>query len=290
MSRLALDSPAKLNLFLHVTGRRADGYHLLQTLFQLIDLCDRMEFELLDSGALELECDRPELAGDDNLVLRAARLLRERCGGAGGRGARIRLHKRIPVGGGLGGGSSNAATTLLALDRLWGCGLSLADLAALGAGLGADVPVFVEGNSAFAEGIGEALRPVELPERWYLVISPACAVNTAVIFKNPELTRNTPAMTIADLLAGGGHNDCEAVTRKLYPPVDQALAWLGQFGDARMSGTGSSVFASFPDAFSAQRLQARVPAGWESFVARGLQRSPVHRGLYERVFGASPSG
>lgn len=276
---LVLASPAKLNLFLHITGRRGDGYHTLQTVFQLVDLCDTLRVTATADGAITLHCERADLAGDDNLAVRAARALQAHTGVT--HGARIALEKRIPVGGGMGGGSSNAATTLLALNKLWGCGLALEELAQIGLRLGADVPLFVLGDSAFAEGIGEELMPVPLPARHFLIIAPGCAVNTAAIFNDPELTRNTPAKTIAALLTGISHNDCEAVVRKRYPEVDRALAWLARFGQARMSGTGSSVFADFPDAASALQAQAGVPTEWESFVARGLDRSPVHRRLYD---------
>ncbi len=276
---LRLPAPAKLNLFLHVTGRRSDGYHTLQTVFQLLDFCDELEFVASTGPDIELAGGVPGVAAEDNLVVRAARALAARC--AVRRGARIRLHKRIPHGGGLGGGSSDAATTLLALNRLWECGLSLEELAQIGVGLGADVPVFVHGRSAWAEGIGEQLAPIALPSRWYLVIRPGCAVNTAAIFADRELTRNTPLTTIAAFLTDGHRNDCEAVVRKKYPEVDRALAWLGTFGEARMSGTGSCVFAAFADAPAAREVAARVPAGWDRFVARGIDRSPAHEALFD---------
>ncbi|MCG3169120.1 MAG: 4-diphosphocytidyl-2-C-methyl-D-erythritol kinase [Pseudomonadales bacterium] len=276
---LRLRAPAKLNLFLHVTGRRADGYHTLQTVFQLLDFCDELEFLASAGPEIDLAGGVPGVAAADNLVVRAARALATHC--AVRHGARIRLHKRIPHGGGLGGGSSDAATTLLALNRLWKCGLSLEELAGIGVGLGADVPVFVHGRNAWAEGIGEQLAPVALPPSWYLVIRPGCAVNTAAIFADRELTRDTPLTTIAAFLTGGHRNDCEAVVRKKYPEVDRALAWLGTFGDARMSGTGSCVFAAFADAPAAREVAARVPVGWDRFVARGIDRSPTHEALFD---------
>jgi len=276
---LALRAPAKLNLFLHVTGRRADGYHLLQTVFQLLDFCDEMRFTATAAPALVLEGSVPGVAAQDNLVMKAARALAARC--APRQGAIITLDKRIPHGGGLGGGSSDAATTLLALNRLWGCGLSRAELAAIGLALGADVPVFVHGRSAWAEGIGEQLQPLDLPERWYLVIRPGCAVNTAAIFSDRELTRDTPITTMAAFLTDGHRNDCEAVVRKRYPEVDRALKWLASRGAARMSGTGSCVFAPFATEQAAREAAAQVPAEWEWFVARGINRSPVHEALYD---------
>lgn len=276
---LCLRSPAKLNLFLHVTGRRSDGYHTLQTVFQLIDLCDEMSFESSADPGIVLDTDLPGVGSEDNLAMRAARVLAGLCRPS--TGIRIRLHKRIPPGGGLGGGSSNAATTLLALNRLWECGLGPDELARLGLQLGADVPVFVRGRSAWAEGVGEILTPVELPQRWYLVVRPDCSVNTAAIFADRELTRNTAPMTIAGFLTGGGHNDCEPVVRKRYPQVDEALGWLAQFGKARMSGTGSCIFASFADEESAKAAGSRVPAKWLWFVARGMNRSWVHEALFD---------
>jgi 4-diphosphocytidyl-2-C-methyl-D-erythritol kinase len=272
-------SPAKLNLVLHITGRRADGYHNLQTVFQLIDLCDQMVFSIDADDRVRLVQSLPGVPEASNLIIRAAELLRphrkRQCGW------RIRLAKHIPIGGGLGGGSSNAATTLLVLNRLWHCGLTLAELASLGATLGADVPVFVLGRNAVGEGIGEILHPIDLPSRWYLVIYPACAVNTAAIFSDPELTRDTPPMTIAGLLAGTGRNDCEAVTRRRYPEVDQALAWLARFGQASMSGTGSSVFVALPNEAQARAAGEQTPGPWRWFVARGIDRSPTHEALID---------
>jgi 4-diphosphocytidyl-2-C-methyl-D-erythritol kinase len=275
--RLRLSAPAKLNLFLHVVGRRADGYHLLQTVFQLLDFGDELEFEDAPDGTITLQSDYTEVPPEQNLVVRAARLLALRH--APGRGTRIALGKRIPSGGGLGGGSSDAATTLLALNHLWGCGLGLDALAALGLELGADVPVFVRGRSCWAEGVGERLAPLALPAHWYLVLWPRCAVNTAVIFADRELTRNTPLTTMAAFFAGMCHNDCEPVVRQRYPEVDRALEWLSRHGTARMSGTGSCVFAACPDEAAARRAASTVPEGWEWFVARGIDRSPVHVAL-----------
>jgi 4-diphosphocytidyl-2-C-methyl-D-erythritol kinase len=278
MSRpLRLPAPSKLNLFLHVVGRRADGYHLLQTVFQLLDFGDELEFEDTADGAITLHSDFTAVAPEHNLVMRAARLLAAQH--APGRGARIVLRKCIPSGGGLGGGSSDAATTLLALNRLWGCGLQPDALAALGLALGADVPLFVRGQSAWAEGVGEQLSPLELPDCWYLVLHPRCAVNTAVIFADRELTRNTPLTTMAAFFSGQCHNDCEPVVRRRYPEVAGALDWLARHGTARMSGTGSCVFAAFPDQRAACEAATTVPAGWEWFVARGIDRSPVHTAL-----------
>lgn len=272
-----LPAPAKLNLFLHITGRRPDGYHLLQTIFQLLDVGDELDFSLRTDGQITLATDLEGVASEDNLVVRAARALTLHTGCTAG--ADIRLRKRIPAGGGLGGGSSDAATTLLGLNQLWGCGLGLEELAGIGLALGADVPVFVHGRSAWAEGVGEVLQPVELPPRWYLVIYPGCPVNTAVIFKDRELTRNTPVITLAAFLTGQVHNDCEPVASRLNPEIARALAWLASHGTARMSGTGSAVFAAFEDEHAAQQAAASVPGEWTRFVARGLDRSPVHAAL-----------
>ncbi len=271
MTALTASAPAKLNLFLHITGRREDGYHELQTLFQLLDFGDTLHFETTNDGELTLEGPDLGIAPADNLIVRAARLLQ-----AGSTaGARIRLEKRIPAGGGLGGGSSDAATTLLALNHLWQLGHSNESLQAMGRELGADVPVFVAGHSAWAEGVGERLTPVELPESWYLVICPDCHIATGEIFSRPELTRNTPPITIAAFFAGGSRNDCQTVVRDLYPEVDNALIWLDKVGDARLTGTGACVFASFHSRAEADAVQQQVPAGWTAFVARGLNRSPV---------------
>jgi 4-diphosphocytidyl-2-C-methyl-D-erythritol kinase len=268
---LTLESPAKLNLFLHITGRRPDGYHELQTIFQIIDYCDRLHFESNDSGILTLQCDIPELSGDDNLILRAARALRDKSGCS--MGADVTLEKNIPMGAGLGGGSSNAATTLLALNRLWKAGLSTEELCALGVRLGADVPLFVKGQSAWAEGIGEVLTPIDLEQKFYLVVTPDCHVSTKDIFSNQQLTRNTTAIKMAAFLAGQTRNDCENIVRELYPLVDEALKWLNQHVDARMTGTGASVFAGFDSEEEARVLLQQLPKGWRSFVARGLQQS-----------------
>ena len=274
---VALRAPAKLNLFLHITARRADGYHQLQTVFQLIDLCDELHITITDEASITLHGGPVDIPPENNLVMRAARLLAAHRGATNG--AQIELRKLIPTGGGLGGGSSDAAATLLALNHLWGCGLELPELALLGLQLGADVPVFVYGVSAWAEGIGEQLHAIDLPKRWYLVIRPGCAVNTAAIFADRELTRNTPVMTIAGFLAGSGHNDCEAVVRKRYPEVDRALGWLSRYGTARMSGTGSCLFAAFDNERQAREAAAGVPQEWDWFVARGINHSTVHEAL-----------
>ncbi|MDP2125850.1 MAG: 4-(cytidine 5'-diphospho)-2-C-methyl-D-erythritol kinase [Pseudohongiella sp.] len=275
---LTLLAPAKLNLFLHITGRRPDGYHLLQTVFQLLDYGDELSFSLRDDDQIRLHCDSPELSGEDNLVLRAARLLREHCDC--NQGINIELVKRIPAGAGLGGGSSDAATTLVALNQLWHCGLTKEQLAAMGLSLGADVPVFVKARSAWAEGVGEHLTPMLLPAIYYLVLTPACHVSTSVIFSHQELTRDTHPIKMAAFLAGQSRNDCEMLVRMLYPEVNAALEWLSQFAPARMTGTGSSVFAGFQDETSARAVLEQLPSDAQGplknisgFVARAVNES-----------------
>jgi 4-diphosphocytidyl-2-C-methyl-D-erythritol kinase len=270
-------APAKLNLFLHVTGRRADGYHELQTLFQLIDLYDTLTIGVREDGQIERPTGAAGVAAESDLSLRAARALKEATGTP--YGASISVHKRIPLGGGLGGGSSDAATTLLALNELWECGLPLEELARLALPLGADVPVFVHGSSAWAEGVGERLTPVSLPERWYVVIYPGVGVSTREVFQSPELTRNSPLITIRAFFESGGSNDCEPVVRALSPEVAEVLQWLTGRAAARLTGTGSCVFSACTSAADAERLAAQVPDRWMSFVARGLSSSPVHRQL-----------
>ncbi|MBS0578509.1 MAG: 4-(cytidine 5'-diphospho)-2-C-methyl-D-erythritol kinase [Proteobacteria bacterium] len=271
-------APAKLNLFLHVVGRRADGYHELQTLFQLIDLADTVGITLRDDGRIERPGGTYGVAAEDDLAVRAARALQAATGCRAG--ADLRIAKRIPLGGGLGGGSSDAATVLLALNSLWDCGLSVAELAALGLPLGADVPVFVKGFSAWAEGVGEQLTPVELPEAWYVIVHPGVTVSTAGIFQSTELTRNSPLITIRAFFDSGGRNDCEPVVRSRVPEVADALNWLAQYAPARLTGTGACVFAACASAIDAERLAARVPQRWTSYVTRGLNRSPLHELLW----------
>ncbi|HHC71293.1 MAG TPA: 4-(cytidine 5'-diphospho)-2-C-methyl-D-erythritol kinase [Thiotrichales bacterium] len=273
MNEAPWPAPAKINLFLHVTGRREDGYHLLQTLFQFLSRCDEIAIRLREDRRLVRIGGLAEVPPEEDLVIRAARLLAETTGVR--RGAEIELTKLIPHGGGLGGGSSDAATVLVALNELWETGLDTNELAELGLRLGADVPVFVHGYAAWAEGVGERLEVVEPVEPWYLVVTPPVAVSTAEVFAAPELTRNTPPATISDFLSGSCGNDCEAVVCARYPEVGEALEWLRGRGAARMTGTGSSLFLPFATLAEASRVQVELPARWLSFIARGMNRSPL---------------
>ncbi|MEW6591257.1 MAG: 4-(cytidine 5'-diphospho)-2-C-methyl-D-erythritol kinase [Pseudomonadota bacterium] len=267
-------APAKLNLFLHVVGRRADGYHLLQSVFRFIDHADGVYLSLRDDGRVVREGDLPGVPEDADLTVRAARLLQAHA--PAGAGVSIRLDKVLPMGGGLGGGSSDAATVLLALNRLWQVNLSREALQRLALQLGADVPVFVFGQTAFAEGVGEILRPVDVPPAWYVVLTPPVAVPTAAIFAAPELTRNTPALKIAPFSAGAGRNDLQPVVVKRYPEVARHLEWLGQFGEARMTGSGACVFASFETEAAAHDVLRQLPPTMRGFVAQGLDRHPLY--------------
>ncbi len=264
---LILPAPCKINLFLHITGRRPDGYHELQTIFQFLDMHDTLCFE--PHHKIVLEVDRHDLATDDNLVVRAARLLQRHSDTAPG--VRISLHKRIPTGAGLGGGSSDAATTLHALNHLWEMGLSTEQLANIGLQLGADVPVFVHGQSAWAEGVGEHLTPVQLNTPWYLVLTPPVHCATATIFQHDQLTRDTPISTLSTFRWERAHNDCEPVVCSMYPEVAQGLDWLRSFGPAFLTGTGSCVVQSCSS--KEQALDRLTQAPFAGFVAQGCNRS-----------------
>jgi 4-diphosphocytidyl-2-C-methyl-D-erythritol kinase len=274
---LTLPAPAKLNLFLHITGRRPDGYHLLQTLFQILDVGDDIQFTANQSGVIQLKCSDRSLEGTDNLIYRAVLALKPLA--AASAGVDIFLQKNLPMGGGLGGGSSDAATTLHALNTLWQLNLSVAELAAIGLKLGADVPLFVEGYTAFAEGVGEQLQPLTLAEKTYLIVTPACHVSTAEVFTHPDLIRNSPVISAADVLnsdlSQDFHNDCQALVERLYPLVAITLQWLVEYAPSRMTGTGASLFAEFPDEISARRALADLPPNCRGFVARGVNRSPL---------------
>ncbi|OZA30525.1 MAG: 4-(cytidine 5'-diphospho)-2-C-methyl-D-erythritol kinase [Hydrogenophilales bacterium 17-61-9] len=267
-------APAKLNLFLHVVGRRADGYHLLQSVFRLIDRSDTVHLQLRNDGRVVREVDLPGVPEDSDLTVRAARLLQAHA--PAGAGASIRLEKVLPLGGGLGGGSSDAATVLLALNRLWQVNLPRATLQKLALQLGADVPVFIFGQTAFAEGVGEILHPVSAPPAWYVVLTPPVQVPTAAIFATPELTRNTPAFKIARFSAGMGHNDLQSVAVNRYPEIARHLEWLGRFGEARMTGSGACVFASFGTEGAARDVLRQLPGTMKGFVAQGLDKHPLY--------------
>lgn len=270
-------APAKLNLMLHITGRREDGYHLLQTVFQFIDYSDELSFEVMQSGVIQQLTPIAGVDAEDDLIIRAARLLQQRSGC--NQGAAISIEKRLPMGGGLGGGSSDAATTLVALNHLWGVGMELGELAALGGELGADVPVFVHGNTAWAEGIGDILQPIELPQPWYLVVKPPLEIATAKLFSDQELKRDCSAITIADFIVGDRLNVFTAVVKKRYPAVAEMMNLLEKFGDVRLTGTGACLFLDFETQQQATETAGQIPQQWDCFVAQGLNRSPLYRRL-----------
>ena len=273
-SGLTVLSPAKLNLFLHITGRRPDGYHTLQTAFQLLDWGDSMQFTPNNTGEIELSMPDLGITTEENLIIRAARMLQPATGSTA-LGVDITVDKQIPAGGGLGGGSSNAATTLLVLNQMWDLNHSTEELQLMGAKLGADVPVFVAGSSAWAEGIGEILTPLGLPQYWYLIIQPGCHVSTAKIFSCEQLTRDTSPITLAAFFRGDSRNDCQEIVRNLYPEVDNTLKWLNKFGEAKLTGTGACVFASFETKVEVDAVMRQLPKSWVGFVARGINKSPV---------------
>ena len=275
--KLIVETPAKLNLVLNIIGRRDDGYHLLETAFQFIDLVDRIEFSSREDTQIVRRSEHASIPVQLDLTLKAAQRLQALTGTD--RGVEIEIDKRIPLGGGLGGGSSDAAACLLALNRLWRLDLSLDDLAAIGLELGADVPVFVRGQAAWATGIGEQLEPLELEEKPCLLILPDVRVSTAEVFAAEELTRNTDPLTIRAFLRGAGTNVCEPVVRNRYPQVAEALDWLGQFAAARMSGSGASVFATFDSLTQAEEVKSRLPEKWVAQIVKTMNRNPVHRQL-----------
>ena len=276
-TRLALPAPAKLNLFLHITGRRADGYHLLQTVFQLLDYGDTITLTLRPDGAIALRDHLDGVSAEQNLIVRAARQLQAHT--ACPLGVTINCVKRLPHGGGLGGGSSDAATTLVGLNQLWQTGMTRSQLARIGLALGADVPVFIGGHSAWAEGVGEHLQPVALPKRHYLVIDPGVTVPTSQIFNDKDLTRNTEAITLATFLEQGGRNDCEPVAKRLFPAVKQAFEWLSGYTVAHLTGSGGCVFGSFAERHQVEAIKEQVPSPWRSFIASGVDESPLYTTL-----------
>ena len=281
-------APAKLNLFLHVNGRRADGYHLLQTVFQLVDHGDTLHFDLRDDGVIWRSTDVPGVPEEQDLIVRALRLLAAEFDRRHGRpppGVDVAIDKRLPMGGGLGGGSSDAATALIAVNHLWQAGLDRDELMALGLPLGADIPFFIFGQNAFAEGVGEQMQPVATPDCWYVVIEPGVAVPTSSIFCSEDLTRDTKPVRITDfsrhLMIEAGHNgfgknDLQPVATRLFPPVAEAVEWLEAFGDARMTGSGACVFCAFSSEPEAEAVLARVPRRWGAWKAKALQYHPMH--------------
>lgn len=275
-------APAKLNLFLHITGRRADGYHLLQSVFQLIDFADQLQFALRDDGQIHRITDVPGVAPEDDLIMRAARLLEAAASARGISvpGVDIEIDKQLPMGGGLGGGSSDAATTLIALNQFWQTGLSKADLMQLGLRLGADVPFFLFGGNAFVEGIGEQLTPLITPQTWFVIVHPGVAVPTPLIFGAADLTRDTKAVKMSDFSAGPlgfGRNDLQAVAARAFPAVADALKWLSDFGAARMTGSGACVFVAVASESQAEMICQSVPAGsgWRAWKARSMAAHPL---------------
>jgi 4-diphosphocytidyl-2-C-methyl-D-erythritol kinase len=280
-------APAKLNLFLHVNGRRSDGYHLLQTVFLMLDHGDTLDFDLREDEAIVRSTELPGVPQESDLIVRALRLLQQAYLGRHGRlppGISVAIDKRLPMGGGLGGGSSDAATALLAANALWQAGFARVELMALGLPLGADIPFFVFGQTAFAEGVGEELVPVAVPPLWYVVIEPGVAVPTAAIFSAGDLTRDTKPVRIADFsrhiethggLNGFGKNDLQAVASRLFPPVAEAVRWLGHYGDARMTGSGACVFCAFSSEAEAQAVLEKVPSAWQAWKAVSLARHPL---------------
>lgn len=266
-------APAKLNLFLHVVGRRADGYHLLQTLFRFVDYGDVLQFSPRDDAEVVLATPLPGVPPESDLTVRAARLLQQETGSR--QGVAIALEKYLPMGGGLGGGSSDAATVLLALNHLWGLGLSRQRLQEIGLTLGADVPIFVYGRNAFAEGVGETFTPVALPPVWYVVLEPPVQVPTADIFRTPHLCRETPAIAAQDWHPGFGANDLEPVAAELYPAVAEYIGWLSAFAHVRMTGSGACVFAEFERKNDAEAVLAQLPRGMRGWTAQGLAAHPL---------------
>ncbi|MEX5351131.1 4-(cytidine 5'-diphospho)-2-C-methyl-D-erythritol kinase [Pseudomonas juntendi] len=281
MATLTLPAPAKLNLWLHITGRRPDGYHELETVFQFLDHGDELSFALRDDGQIHLHTEIEAVPHDSNLIVRAARMLKAQSGTS--LGADIWLDKVLPMGGGIGGGSSDAATTLLALAHLWQLDWDEDRLAALGLALGADVPVFVRGHAAFAQGVGEQLTPVDPEEPWYVVLVPQVSVSTAEIFSHPELTRDSLPLKMRPVPEGNSRNDCQPVVEQRYPEVRNALNSLGKYTEARMTGTGSCVFGAFPSKAEADKVLALLSETQTGFVAKGSNVSMLHRKLQSLI-------
>ena len=284
-TKLSLPSPAKLNLFLHINGRLPNGYHELQSLFHFIDYGDRLDFETIDTATVSLTCNLPELETEDNLITRAAKALQPYLNkDFPTPGVKIHLHKVLPMGGGVGGGSSNAATTLLALNKLWSLNLPLSKLESIGNTLGADVPIFVRGRSSVADGTGEQMRDYQVADNWYLVLTPNAHVNTAKLFNAPDLTRDTAKIPYDDIKYDGisdrHKNDFEPLVTKNYPDVAKSLDWLLEYAPSRMTGTGACVFAEFSDEAQAQTVLKNLPNDMSGFIAKGCNVSPTHKVLF----------
>ena len=281
INQLSLPAPAKLNLFLHITGRRADGYHLLQTVFQLLDYADEIDLVLREDGVICRKKGLEHIPPETDLCVKAANLLKSSSNTS--LGVDISIHKKLPIGGGIGGGSSDAATVLRGLNKLWQCGYTNQQLAQLGAQLGADVPVFVEGFSAWAEGVGEQLTPIILKEKWFLVVYPQISVSTAEIFADQGLTRDSEPLKIARFLKGKGFdtlsNVFEPIVRKKYPDIAKAIDWLSTFSPARLTGTGGCLFATFNRQEDAQQVYEQLPPAWQGFVAKGVNQSALNSAL-----------
>lgn len=280
MAKVILPSPAKLNLFLYITNKRSDGYHELQTLFQFLDFGDEIEIEVTDTPDIELLNPVEDVATEDNLIYRAAKLLQKTT--ACTKGAKIGIRKKLPMGGGVGGGSSNAATVLVGLNHLWQTELSLEALADLGLSLGADVPIFVRGVAAFAEGVGEVLTPCSPSEKWYVVLKPDVSISTAAVFKDSNLPRNTPKRTLSELLSSDWANDCEKVVRERYSAVEDLMQELLQYASFRLTGTGACIFAEFDTQAEAEKVFTHKPKNTFGFVAKGQNISPLHQVLYSK--------
>lgn len=270
---ITVSAPAKLNLFLHITGQREDGYHLLQTVFQFLDYADSITLSLRDDGEINRLTELTGVTAENDLVVKTAKLLQKYCDSRFG--VDISVDKILPMGGGLGGGSSNAASVLVALNHLWGCGLNQEKLMQLGVQLGADVPVFIFAHSAWAEGVGERLKEVDLPEKWYLVLKPPINVSTAEVFSNSQLRRDCATITIRDFLTGQTENVCEKPVREMYPEVDRALIDLAKFGESRLTGTGACVFAAFDSKEEAEKALIELSEKWDCFVARSMNQTPL---------------
>ena len=275
--KLTLPAPAKLNLFLHITGRKENGYHNLQTLFQMLDYGDHLEIESNNTGKIELSSNEKSIPNKENLILRAAKALQNYstcdCG------AKIILKKKLPIGAGLGGGSSDAATAILGLNAVWNLTLTNTELLGIGSKIGADVPVFISGRTSWAEGVGEKLTPIDTPNKWFLIVTPNIFVSTSKIFSHPSLTRNTHPIKIRAFLEQGSQNDCQTVVEALYPEVKRARQWLAQFAETRLTGTGACLFARFASEADAKSVLKQMPAPWQGFTAKGINTSPLLQSL-----------